>query len=329
MTKVVSFFGDQSETFEKLNRRAAEYAAAKGLDYEWVPLSRFSEDAVVSALNGADAGIIDVEPYGESIFSRLPDQVKLLVRFGVGYDKVDVEAATRHGIAIARTVGANTMGVAEMAITLLLATRRQLKRISGLVDEGDWQKVVVNETVGGTVGIMGFGSIGRALAKLLTGFDCEILAYDPFLTEADAVALGVRSVDLKTLFAESDAISVHVPYSEATHHIVSDDLLGLMKPSAVIVNTARGNLIDEDALYRVCRDGRIRGAALDVFAEEPLPLTSPLLGLDNVILTPHLSSQTEESLWRIYAMAIDIAADFFAGDVPRYVLNPEAVGTPR
>ena len=329
MTRIVSFFGDRSDTFERLNRRAAEYAASRGLDYEWVPLTPFSEDAVVAALNGADAGIIDVEPYGEPIFSRLSEQVKLLVRFGVGYDRVDVEAATRHGIAIGRTVGANTMGVAEMALTLLMAARRQLKRISGLVEAGDWQKVVVNETVGGTVGIMGFGSIGRALARLLAGFDCEILAYDPFLTDADAAVLGVRRVDLSTLFARSDAISVHVPYTEETHHIVSDELLGLMKPSAVIVNTARGNIIDEDALYRACRDGQIRGAALDVFAEEPLPLTSPLLELDNVILTPHLSSQTEESLWRIYAMAIDIAADFLAGDVSRFVLNPEAVGTRR
>ena len=325
MTRIVSFFGRRSEIFDDLNRRAADYATEKGISYDWVPMAPFDEDRVVDSLQAAAAAIIDVEPYGESIFSRLPESLRLLVRFGVGYDKVDLDAATRHGIAVARTAGANSLGVAEMALTLMLAARRQLKRISKLVDDGDWDRVVANETVQGTVGIMGFGSIGQALAKLLRGFECEILAYGPSLTEQGAAALGVRSVDPRTLFRESDAISIHMPYSPQTHHIVGEELLGLMRSTAVIINTARGNIVDEDALFRACRDGRILGAALDVFAEEPLPITSPLLTLDNVILTPHLSSQTVESLWRTYTMAIDVAVDFLTGNDTAHILNPGAV----
>lgn len=286
-------------------------------------MEEFQEEIVARYLQEADAGIIDVDSYGESIFTQLNDRLKLLIRFGVGYDKVDLQSASRHGIAVSRTAGANTAGVAEMAMMLILAARRQLKHISGLVEQGTWNKVVVNETIGATIGIMGFGSIGRYLAKLMAGFDCKILVYDPHITQKEACALGVEAVDLKTLFTEADAISIHVPYMKETHHIVNAELLALMKPSAVIVNTARGNIIDEDALYQACHDHKIRGAALDVFAQEPLSPASPLMTLDNVITTPHLSSQTEESLWRIYEMAIDIAADFFAGSGSHYILNPD------
>ena len=130
-------------------------------------------------------------------------------------------------------------------------------------------------------------------------------------------------MSLDELFRESDCISIHVPYTEETHHMVNKERLEMMKPTAVIVNTARGNIIDEDALYEVLKAGRIAGAGIDVFAQEPLPTSSPLLTLDNAVLTPHVSSQTVESLWNIYKMAIDISADFFAGKDSRHILNPD------
>ena len=128
---------------------------------------------------------------------------------------------------------------------------------------------------------------------------------------------------LKELFATSDVISLHLPYSQETHHLVNAQMLSLMKPSAVIVNTARGKIIDEQALYEALVDKKIGGAGLDVYEQEPLPLSSPLLKLDNIVLTPHVSSQTMESLWRIYQMAIDITADFFGGKGSAHILNPE------
>lgn len=323
MKSIVSFFGERSPIFEDLNSRARDYAAARGLAYRWAPQLPFSQSEVIGLLRDSDAGIIDVEPYGEDIFREIGDRPRILVRFGVGYDKVDLKAAAARGLAIARTTGANTLGVAEMALTLLLATRRKLRVNQDCVAKSAWRKNVANETIGSTVGILGFGAIGQALARLLTGFDCKVIAYDPFPRKDLFDRAGVELVGLEELFSRADAISVHVPYSAETHHLVGSRLLSLMKPTAVIVNTSRGNIIEEDALYTALRDGKIAGSGLDVFAQEPLPLSSPLHRLDNIVLTPHVSSQTIESLWRIYSMAIDVAADFLEGKGSPHILNPD------
>lgn len=323
MKKIVSFFGDKTEIFCELNRRAEEYAASLGMEYRWAPQLPFSEESVIKELKNADAGIIDVEPYGEPIFSQIKDNIDLLVRFGVGFDKVDLKAASKNGIAIARTTGANTPAVAEMALMLMLACRRKLNLYQARAKAGEWVKDIGNELIDGTVGIIGYGSIGRRLAKLLKGFNCRILAYDPFPNKEAAAADGVELVSLEEIFRQSDAISMHVPYTEQTHHLVNKETLAMMKPTAVVINTARGNLIDEDALYEALKSGQIAGAGVDVFAKEPLPVDSPLFTLNNAILTPHVSSQTVESLWAIYKMAIDICADFFAGKGSPHILNPD------
>lgn len=325
MKKIVSFFGDKTEIFCQLNERAEKYAASLGIEYRWAPQLPFSEEDVIRELQNADAGIIDIEPYGESIFSQVKESAKLLVRFGVGFDKVDLKAASRNGIAVARTTGANTTGVAEMALTLMLACRRRINLYQARTKSGEWVKDIGNELIGGTVGIIGYGNIGRRLAKLLKGFECRILAYDPFPNEEAAKADGVELVSLEDIFRQSDAISIHVPYTEQTHHMVNTETLAMMKPEAVIVNTARGNIIDEEALYEALKSGKIAGAGVDVFAKEPLPVDSPLLALENAVLTPHVSSQTVESLWNIYKMAIDISADFFAGKGSPHILNPDYI----
>ena len=311
MKKIVSFFGEPSPVFDELNRRAESYAAEKGFAYRWVPQKPFDQAQVIQCLQESDMGLIDVEPYGEEIFRAIDGKCPLLVRFGVGYDKVDLAAATRHGIAVARTTGANASGVAEMALTLILACRRELRpNRFRCIETGRWDKYIASETAGGTVGILGFGAIGRLLAKLLLGLGCTVIAYDPFPNQALAQEMGVRLVDLDELFTTSDAISVHVPYNPDTHHMVNAARLAQMKPTSVIVNTARGNIIDEDA-------------GLDVYTVEPLPAESKLLELDNLILSPHFSSQTVESLWNTYKMAIDITVDFYAGNPSPHILNPE------
>jgi D-3-phosphoglycerate dehydrogenase / 2-oxoglutarate reductase len=323
MKKIVSFFGDKSDIFEELNKRASDYALSLGLEYKWAPQLPFDQQNVIDQLKAADAGIIDVEAYGEDIFKEINENTSLLVRFGVGYDKVDLEAASRYGIAVARTTGANTLGVAEMALTLILAARRKLKINQKCTDAGSWAKNVANETIQSTVGIVGFGAIGIALAELLKGFNCRIISYDPFPKKELMQQKGVELVGLEELFQTADVISLHLPYTKETHNLVNEELLSKMKSTAVIVNTSRGNIIDEQALYEVLAADKIGGAALDVFAKEPLPVDSPLLKLDNIILTPHVSSQTVESLWRIYKMAIDIAADFFSGKGSPHILNPD------
>ena len=159
------------------------------------------------------------------------------------------------------------------------------------------------------------------MAKLLKGFDCKIIIYDPYPKPDVIKEDGVTLVPLEELFKTADAVSIHVNYSETTHHMVNKDTLKLMKPTAVIVNTARGNVIDEEALAESLKIGRIAGAGLDVFAQEPLPLDSPLLTLENTVLTPHVSSQTEEALWNIYKSAIDICTEFFEKGTSVHILN--------
>ena len=261
----------------------------------------------------------------ENLFGRTKKETSRIGVFGVGYDKVDLKAASQYGICVVRTAGANATGVAEMALTMILATRRQIMQNRAVVESGVWVKNVGTETVRKTVGIVGFGTIGQILAKLLSGFDCEILAYDPFPNTAKMDELGVKSCELDYLVEHSDAISIHVPYSEQTHHLFNADRIAKMKKSAVLVCTARGNIVDEDALYDALVSNRIAGAGLDVYATEPLLKTSKLIGLPNVVLTPHVASQTMESLWAVYKKAIDLAVDFYQDKELQWpdLLNPD------
>ena len=325
MKKLVSLYGAHSPLYDQMNERAKTYAAGRGLDYVWVPQTPFSPDSAVEALRGADAGIIDVDRYDGAIFSQIKDSVKLLVRYGVGFEAVNLPDASANGIAIARTTGANAEAVAEMAMAMILGAKRQLMRNRYVANSGVWgAKDVGGEMKGKKLGLLGFGMISRLLAGLFSGFQVEVLAYDPFLSKESMAAAGARKVDLDELFRESDAISIHIPYTEESYHLVNAERLAMMKETAVLVCAARGNIVDEDALYEALKARRILGAGLDVFAREPLPADSPLTRLDNVILTPHVAAQTEEALWAMYQKAVDIAADFLDGrDIGRDLLNPE------
>jgi len=331
MYRFVSFFGERLPLFEELNLKAEEYAKSKGIEYVWSPQTPYDAKEVIAQLNRSDAGLIDVEPYDENIFGKLTDQCKLLVRFGVGFDKVDLKAASSHGICITRTTGANKTGVAEMALMQMLAVGRQVMINRKTVNSGVWVKNIGRELIGKKVGILGFGNIGVELAQLLSGFGCEIVAYDIFRNEEAAKALNVRFTDLNEIFTTCDAISVHLPYNEKTDHLMNAKVFNKMKSNAILVCTARGKIVDEDDLYDALKNHTIAGAGLDVYAVEPLPKESKLTELDNIILTPHVSSQTYESLWYTYKKAIDIVADFFAGKElgKADLLNPDYINNKR
>lgn len=313
MKKFVSLFGEQTAIFEELNKMAASYAAEREMEYVWAPQEPFDPMKVSEILQTADVGLIDVQTYDQEIFSVINKRCKLLIRFGVGFDAVNLADATEHQIAIARTTGANSMSVAEMALSMIMASLRQHVRNRIAVNDGVWVKNVGSELYGKKVGILGFGAIGRKFAGLIQGFNPEIYVYDPMLTEEEAEKMNVKKAEVDEIFTLCDAITIHVPYNKETHHMVDKRRLESMKKTAVVVCTARGNIVDEEALYEALKNGEIAGAGLDVFAQEPLPVDSPLIGLDNVILTPHVSSQTYEALWETYKKAIDIAADFFEG----------------
>ena len=325
MYKFVSFFGEPSPVFDELNEKAKLYAKSRGIEFSWAVQKPYDVDNVIEHMNRSDAALIDVEPYDDRIFDRLNGKCRLLVRFGVGYDKVDLKAASKHGLCVTRTTGANKTGVAEMALMMLLAAGRQAMINRRTVNSGVWVKNIGSELIGKKVGILGFGNIGMELARLLFGFNCEVVAYDIFPNETAAKSLSVRFTDLEEIFTTCDAISVHLPYTKETDRLIDRKVFEKMKKNAVIVCTARGKIIDEDALYDALKNHKIAGAGLDVYAKEPLPADSKLTELDNIILTPHVSSQTYESLWNTYKKAIDIAADFFEGKKlePADLLNPD------
>ena len=324
MKKIVNLYGLPSDIVNEQNKRALEYAATKNLEYVWVPMDPFTNEKAIAALKGADAGIIDVEPYDKAIFNEINDTIKILVRYGVGFDAVNLKDATEAGIAISRTTAANAEAVAEMALTMIMGAKRFMNHNRKIVNSGKWERLIGSEMFGKTLGILGFGAIGGRVAKLFSGFECRVLVYDPFLPKEVAKNANVELVELDEIFRESDAITVHVPYTKENHHIVNAERIAMMKETSVIVCTARGNLVDEEALAAALKEHRILGAGLDVFAKEPLPADSPLIGLDNIILAPHNSAQTREALWNMYKKAIDVAAAYLNGeDLGRDLLNPD------
>lgn len=225
-----------------------------------------------------------------------PGRLKVIGRAGVGVDNIDVEAATRKGVVVMNTPGGNSIAVAELTLGLMLALHRQLVPAISATKAGKWEKKRFaggHELFRKTVGLVGLGNIGQLVAQRCMAFGATVIAYDPHPVEASR-RLGVQIVPLDELFRRSDVVSLHLPLMEDTRNLVGSTLLALMKKGSYLINCARGGIVDEAALAAVLRDGPLAGAAMDVFAREPVPADHPLLGLDNFLCTPHLGASTEE-----------------------------------
>lgn len=242
----------------------------------------------------ADGIIAGLEPYDAPLLERA-GQLKIISRYGVGYDKVDVEAAHRLGIQVAITPGANGDSVADLAIALMLGAARNICPMNQAIREGLQNKPISGtEMWKKTLGVVGTGRIGKGVIQRASGFGMRILANDAYPDEEFLRTYGGRYVDLDTLFAQSDFITLHAPLTPETENLVDERRLSLMKLSAILVNTARGGIVNEDALYRALKEGRIAAAALDATVEEPA-CSSPLAQLPNCILTPHAGAATAEA----------------------------------
>ncbi len=251
------------------------------------------------------------------------NRLKVIGRAGVGLDNVDLEAATQKGVIVMNTPAGNTISTAEHAVSMILSLSRNIPQANSSTKKGEWKrsKFMGVELYGKTLGIVGFGRIGREVAKRAFSFEMKVLAYDPFLSKEVAEELGVEVVELKELFAQSDYITVHTPLTEETKHLISTAQFGLMKKGVRIINCARGGIVDEAALVDAIKEGKVAGAALDVFEKEPLSADSELLKLDNVVITPHLGASTEEAQVNVAIEVAEIVRDALLGRGIRNAAN--------
>jgi D-3-phosphoglycerate dehydrogenase len=284
-----------------------------------------SANDVTQAAANADVLLVQFAPVTREAIASLASG-SAIVRYGIGLDNIDLSAAREFGVRVAYVPDYATGEVADHSATLILASLRKLFPLDRSVREGNWDPVGIAEPMpsfaGSVLGFVGFGRIGREVLARLRPFGFTALICDPFVDPDQVRALGAEVVDDKRLFAEADAISLHCPLSKDTHHLVDADKLTAMKPTAVIVNTARGALIDPEALTEALSEGRIAAAALDVFEDEPLPMNSPLREAPNLILTPHVAWYSAEAAVRVQQLAADEVDRHLSGRPARCAAPP-------
>ena len=304
-------------------RKALEEA---GIDFHPYQLLGVSEEEAVKKLADADMIMVNMYPLKRGIIEKL-EQCKFIMRHGVGYDSVDVAACTERNIVFANIPDVNTLTVAEHTLAMILMCGRKMRLFDSIMHAGRWEwkdAVPIFEVSGKTLGVFGCGRIGSRLVRLLEPFGMRVLVNDPYIDrEKTERELGVKMVNLDTLLAASDFITLHTPLTEETYHRFGENEFKKMKKSAYIINAARGPVIEQHSLIRALKEKRIAGAALDVFEHEP-PIDIPeIAGMENLVMTPHVGGYSEEVITN---MQKRIAADmikFSRGKRPGSVINPE------
>ncbi len=253
-------------------------------------------------------------------------RLKLIGRAGVGYDNIDVQAATERGVAVMNVPGANAASVAELTLGMMLALSRHLVEANESMKAGKWEKKRFkgHEIMGKTLGLVGLGKVGVEVAKRAIGFGMKVIANDPRFTAEDAVPFNVKIVEFDELLQQSDFISLHLPLTEHTFHLFGQETLEKCKKGVYLINCARGEIVDEKALFDAIRSGHVAGAALDVFEKEP-PSDSPLRKLPNMIMTPHIGASTTEAQLRVATKVARQMVEYFKEDKVENVVNPEAI----
>ncbi|QOJ79186.1 hydroxyacid dehydrogenase [Infirmifilum lucidum] len=282
-------------------------------------------------LKGYHFIVASVTPTYDREFFKNNKDVLLIARHGIGVDNVDLDAATEEGVIVTRVPGYKERdAVAELAVALCLAVVRKVCYSHSLVKQGRWSergKVVGFNIRGKTIGVIGIGNIGSRVAEIFAkGFSARVLAFDPYVKPGDAEKIGAQLVDFETLLRESDIITLHAPLTPQTYHIIGDREFSLMKQGVVIINTARGELIDTQALIRALESGKVAGVGLDVVEDEPIDATHPLLKYENVVITPHIGANTREGLRGMDEANVDAIMKVIRGEAPiEYVVNPEVL----
>lgn len=284
------------------------------------------------AMEAKDADIIMV------VYAKITEKIinsatklKGIVRYGIGVDNIDLKAASRRKIPVANVPDYCIGTVADHAFALLLALNRKLSLSADVMKSGKWgvwtspsPKLMGVDLEGKILGLIGIGKIGSAVAARAKGFSMKVIAYDPYIPKEAAEKLGIELVDLETLLKNADFVSIHSPLTNETRGMIGEKELKLMKNTAYIINTARGPIIQEKALYKALKDRWIAGAGLDVYEKEPPDKDNPLFKLENVVLTPHIAYYTQEAIWRLEMTAVEEAIRILQGQLPKNLVNKEA-----
>ena len=270
-----------------------------------------SEDELIPLLQDCDGCVAGLDYFTAKVMENVP-ALKVISRYGSGVDRVDLAAARKKNIVVCNTPGVNSQAVADITFALLLSLARKVHVLDKKTKEGQWPRSTGVELYAKTMGILGLGAIGRAVAKRAHGFSMKTIAYDPLIDSKYAEANGIVSADFDTVIRQADFLSLHLPLTDETKYIISADVLKVMKKGAVIVNTARGGLIDEAAAYELLVSGHLGGLGLDVFEDEP-PKESPLFRLENVVLTPHTAAHTLEAIDAMADLSVKNLIDVLSG----------------
>ncbi len=296
---------------DKLESAGVELLTAAGLEVDNRP--GLKGDDLKAALQAADAVICRSQPKITAELLENPGKLRAIARAGVGVDNIDVSAATRKGVVVMNTPGGNTVSAAEHTIALMLAIARKIPQADGVMKSGGWDrnKFVGSQVAGKTLGVVGLGRIGREVARRAVGLDMTVMALDPFVTAAKAAELGLlTAANLEELLPQVDFLTIHVPLSAETKSLLGAKELARMKKTAVVLNVARGGIVDEAALAEALAAGTIGGAGIDVFTVEPIAADNPLVKAPNVVLTPHLGASTVEAQENVAVEAAQLIADF-------------------
>lgn len=309
-----SFGREVPEPLERLRREGCtilEWREGSGLALDDLGSKVAQADAWIVAFHPLDAGLMDAAP-----------RLRLIAKHGVGVDNIDIAAATDRGIVVTIAPGANDQAVADLTMALLLSLLRRIPEANASVKAGHWERFLGVGLTGKTMGILGLGRIGQAVARRAKGFGVELLAADPQWPEEAAREIGIRRVDRDTLFARSDVISLHLPLTPETEGLIGESEIARMKDGLWLVNASRGGIVREKAMYEALVTGKVAGYATDVFEAEP-PLGNPLLTLPNVVATPHIGPYTGESLRLMGERCADAVLKILQGGRPEFVVNPE------
>lgn len=295
---------------------------AAGFEVRYAPrnVSLFKPENLIPVVQDASAIIAGSEPYSAETLAKLP-KLRAFARMGVGFDAIDVPACDKQKIVVATTPGVNHHAVAEHAIALLMAVARGFPARDRHVRAGTWKRVSTPRVMGRTIGLVGLGRIGQATATRAIGLGMKVIAFDPFPNKEFAAEHKIELVSLEELFQRSDFVSLHLPMSKENHHLINAQSLAKMKPGAILINTARGLLVDEKALYDALKSGHLAGAGLDVFEVEPLPTSSPLLEFENVLFCGHLAGLDHESQHDTMKMCADIIISLHQAGWPRHCIQ--------